>query len=270
MDINVGKVSIPESVIRLVLLALGSAKKDNERYLEILSRRVLSAVVWYELYVSLERSDELRDPAWAEVKRRYIVTDLGRRTEKPRPPDIQYFLDRPGVLAIEAALSEVGKLSQKKPFWHSIPRTQQERRRYDRAMFAKVRNHCAEQIFKGAKATLDELIFMYARSSRGDRLLKDVFYRILAKMGGLRFEEIHAALVQVQNKRRELHKLHGIKLIQRDGLEASLANRLCAAALTPAHFITLHRIAPHRFGDMAERIYAATRRKSSKGPAAKI
>lgn len=270
MDINVGKVSIPESVIRLVLLTLGSAKKDNKRYLEILWRRVLPATVWYEIYVSLEKSDELRDPAWAEVKRRYIVTDLGRRTEKLRSPDIQYFLNRPDVLAVETALSEAGKLRQKKPYWHSTPRTQQERRRYDHAMFAKVRKLCVEKIVTGAKATLDELIFMYARGSRGDSMRNEVLYRIAAKTGSMQFEETHTALVRMQDKRKELSQLHGIKLIARDSLEVDLANKLRVLAQTPAHFIILHRMAPHRFGDMAERIYAATRRKSSKGPAVKI
>ncbi len=232
MDINVGKVAIPESVIRLVLLALGSAKKDNERYLGILSRRVLPATVWYELFVSLEKSDELRDPAWAEVKRRYTPTDPGRQTEKPQPPDIQYFLDRPEVLAIEAALSETGELCQKKSFWYRIPRTQQERRRYDRAMFAKVRNLCAEKIATGAKATLDELIFMYARGARGDIVRWFVFDRILGKTKDMRFEGVLAALVQVQEKRKELHKLHGIKLIAHDGLEVELEKQLKTVART--------------------------------------
>lgn len=268
MDIKVGEVAIPDSVIRLVLLAFGSAKKDNERYFEMLSRRVLPAVTWYELFVSLEKSDKLRDPAWAEISYQaiYGIRPLADRLA----PSIPYFLDRRRVLALEAILAKTNKLSQKKSHWHSIPRTQQERRRYDRAMFAKVRRLCAEKIVTGAKATLDDLIFMYARGTRGDTIRKGLLYRITAQTGSLRFEELHAVLVRVQEKRKQLDKLHGIMSIKRDGLEAILANQLGLAARTPAHFITLHRIAPHAFGDMAERIYAATRRKSSKGPAVKL
>jgi len=239
---------IPENVIRLVLLAFGSARLDNEEYFQKLRKRSLPATTWWELYESLYT------PSPKRIRDGHAYGSLdegGRLVEIEKLP----FFSRSDVLEVEVSLAEAGKLRLYAPLDGKRPRPMAQRRRYVWNMRNALIHLCADKTRDGARASVAELISMYMSGSASRIMRAAIQPRILRELANARFDRMLSAYLYLLRWRDAMSSLEPrVEYVGGDRtrprayytmdnvLERELLDLLDWKAKTQEDFIRLHGV----------------------------